>query len=234
MYVVVVGGGKVGYHLAKALLQDGHEVLIIERDRARCEHLEAELGDIVLRGDGSEVATMEKAGFNRADMVVAVTGDDEDNLVICQVAKAHFRVPRTVALVNDPKNAEIFHRLGIDHTVNATDAILAQIEQELPVHALIHLLSMRGGGLEMVEVRIPPQAAVVGHKLREVLLPQQSIVVLIIEEDGSPKAPEPDTVLRPGDKVMLVTRSENEEALREVFTRPPGYTSPYGPLTISR
>ncbi len=234
MYVIVVGGGKVGYHLAKALMQDGHEVLIIERDRARCEHLEAELGDIVLRGDGSEVATMEKAGFNRADMVVAVTGDDEDNLVVCQVAKAHFHVPRTVALVNNPKNAEIFHRLGIDHTVNATDAILAQIEQELPVHALIHLLSMRGGGLEMVEVRVPPQAAVAGRRLRDILLPQQSIMVLIIEEDGSPKPPEPDTVLRPGDKVVVVTRRENEEALREVFTRPVHPASPYGPLTLQR
>ncbi len=234
MYVIIVGGGKVGYHLAKALRDDGHEVLVIEKDRARCEHLEAELGDIVLRGDGSEVAVMEKAGFNRADMVVAVTGDDEDNLVICQVAKVRFQTPRTIALVNDPKNAEIFHRLGIDHTVNATDAILAQIEQELPVHALIHLLSMRGGGLEMVEVRIPSQAAVAGHRLKDILLPQQSIVALIIEEDGSPKSPDPDTVLHPGDKVVVVTRRENEELLREVFSRPAPLSSPYGPLSLQR
>ncbi|GBD12858.1 Trk system potassium uptake protein TrkA [bacterium HR24] len=233
MYVVIVGGGKVGYHLAKALLEDGHEVLLIERDRARCERLEAELGDIVLRGDGCEVGVMEQAGFNRADMVVAVTGDDEDNLVVCQVAKARFQVPRTVARINNPKNAEVFRRLGIDHTVNATDAILAHIEQELPVHALIHLLSMRGGGLEMVEVRVPPHAAVVGKRLKEVLLPQQSIVALIIEEDGTPKPPDPDTVLHPGDKVVVVTRRENEESLRETLTSPARF-GPYGPVVAPR
>ena len=228
MYVIVAGGGKVGYYLAKALVEEGHEVLVIERDRARCERVAAELGDIVLRGDACEVTTMERAGFNRADMVIAVTGDDEDNLVVCQVAKARFQVPRTVARINNPKNADIFRRLGIDHTVNATDAILAHIEQELPVQALIHLLSIRGGFLEMVEVRVPPHSAVVGKKIKEVLLPQQSIIALVIEEDGNPKPPDPETVLRAGDKVVVVTRRENEEALREILT------SPYGPLSLRK
>src|SRR4030067_1531623 len=132
MHAIVIGGGKVGYYLAKELLEGNHEVLVIEKDGAKCERIAQELGDIVLKGDGCEAATMEIAGFGRADMVIAVTGDDEDNLVTCQVAKVKFNVPRTVARINNPKNEEIFKRLGIDTTVSATAAILAQIAQELP------------------------------------------------------------------------------------------------------
>src|SRR3972149_274064 len=122
MYVIVVGAGKVGYYLAKEPPEapEGHEVLIIEQDAAKCDRITLDLGEIALNGDGCEAATMEIAGFGRADMVIAVTGDDEDNLVVCQVAKARFNVPRTVARINNPKNEEIFKRLGIDTAVSAT------------------------------------------------------------------------------------------------------------------
>ena len=172
MYAIVVGGGKVGYYLARELVEEGHEVLVIEKDAAKCERIAEELGDIALRGDGCEAATMEMAGFGRADMVIAVTGDDEDNLVTCQVAKLRFNVPRTIARINNPKNEAIFKALGIDATVSSTTAILAHIEEELPTHPLIHLLPLRGGGLELVEMKIPQNASVVGKKLKEVLLPQ--------------------------------------------------------------
>src|SRR3990170_7611509 len=169
MYAIVVGGGKVGYYLAKELLAEAeNEVLVIEKDGAKCERIAEELGDIVLRGDGCEAATMEIAGFGRADMVIAVTGDDEDNLVSCQVAKVKFSVPRTVARINNPKNEEIFRRLGIDTTVSATAAILTQIEQELPAHPLIRLLTLKGGGLEIVEVKVPENSAVVGKRIADV------------------------------------------------------------------
>src|SRR3989304_5314227 len=184
MYIIVVGGGKVGYYLAKELGEEGNEVLIIEKDAGKAERIAEELGDISLRGDGCEASTMEMAGFGRADMVIAVTGDDEDNLVTCQVAKVKFGVPRTVARLNNPKNEELFKRLGIDTTVSATAAILAHIEQELPTHPLIPLLPLKGGGLEIVEVKVPTTAAVVGKKVRELLLPQQSLVSLIIDEEG--------------------------------------------------
>src|SRR3989337_250941 len=162
MYVIVVGGGKVGYYLAKELVEEGtHEVLVIEKDGAKCGRIAEELGDIVLRGDGCEAATMEIAGFGRADMVIAVTGDDEDNLVSCQVAKVKFSVPRTIARINNPKNEEIFRRLGIDTTVSATAAILAQIEQELPTHPLMRLLTFKGGGLEIVGAKVAENSAVV-------------------------------------------------------------------------
>ena len=165
MYIIVVGGGKVGYYLAKELVEEGNEVLIIEKDAAKAERIAEELGDISLRGDGCEASTMEMAGFGRADMVIAVTGDDEDNLVTCQVAKAKFKVPRTIARINNPKNEEIFKKLGIDTTVSATTAILSQIEQELPTHPLIPLLTLKGGGLEIVEVKVPENSAVVGKRI---------------------------------------------------------------------
>src|SRR3990172_6490949 len=218
MYAIVVGGGKVGYYLAKELLEGNHEVLVIEKDGGKCERIAQELGDIVLKGDGCEAATMEIAGFGRADMVLAVTGDDEDNLVSCQVAKAKFDVPRMIARINNPKNEAIFRKLGIDTTVSATAAILAQIEQELPEHPLMRLLTFRGGGLEIVEVKVPPSAAIVGRPVREVMLPQQSIIVLLVDPDGSPRVPSHDTVIRAGDEILAVTRTENEDALRAVLT----------------
>jgi len=230
MYIIVVGGGKVGYYLAKELVQEGHEVLLIEQDGAKCERIAEELGDIVLRGDGCEAATMEMAGFGRADMVIAVTGDDEDNLVSCQVAKAKFNVPRTVARINNPKNEEIFKRLGIDTTVSATAAILAHIEQELPTHPLIPLLTLKGGGLEIVEVKIPANSAVVGKRIQDLLLPQQSLIVVIIDTDGSPRVPAPDTIIRAGDEVVAVTATATEDVLRAALVSAP----PYGPISAPR
>jgi trk system potassium uptake protein TrkA len=230
MYAIVVGGGKVGYYLAKGLLDGNHEVLVIEKDGAKVERLSQELGDVAYRGDGCEAATMEATGFGRADMVIAVTGDDEDNLVSCQVAKTKFGVPRTIARINNPKNEAIFRKLGIDTTVSATGAILAQIEQELPEHPLMRLLTFKGGGLEIVEVRVPGGSAVVGKRIRDMLLPQQSIIVLLVGVDGQPRVPTSETVILADDEVLAVTRTENEDALRHVLTMAAGEgTSPGDP-----
>lgn len=220
MYIIVVGGGKVGYYLARELVEEGNEVLVIEKDHAKSERIAEELGDIALEGDGCEAATMELAGFNRADMVIAVTGGDEDNLVVCQVAKAKFKVPHTIARINNPKNQEIFKKLGIDTTVSATSAILAHIEQELPEHPLITLLTLKGGGLEIVEVRIPDNAAVVGKRVSDLSLPQQSLIALIVGGDEEPVVPKDGTVLKAGDEVVAVTPTENEDALRTILTSP--------------
>ncbi|HEY8490957.1 MAG TPA: TrkA family potassium uptake protein [Dehalococcoidia bacterium] len=220
MYIIVIGGGKVGYYLTKQLIEDGHEVLVIEKSQAKVDRIAEDLGDVALRGDGCEVATLESAGLRRADMVIAVTGDDEDNLVSCQVAKSKFGVPRTVARINNPKNADIFKRLGIDMTVSATSVILNNIEQELPEHPLIPLLTLKGGGLELVEVKVPADAVVVGRKIQDVLLPQQSIIVLIVDAEGVPKVPTPDTVIHAQDELVAVTRTETEAALRAALTSP--------------
>jgi trk system potassium uptake protein TrkA len=228
MYAIVVGGGKVGYYLAKELVDGNNEVLVIEQDAAKCERLAQDLGDIVLKGDGCEAATMEAAGFGRADMVIAVTGDDEDNLVSCQVAKVKFGVPRTIARINNPKNEAIFRKLGIDTTVSATGAILGQIEQELPEHPLMRLLTFKGGGLEIVEVKVPANSGVAGKRVRDLLMPQQSIIVLLVGPDGTPRVPTSDTLIIPEDEVLAVTRTENEDALRRVLTAPAGEAATSG------
>ncbi len=166
MYVVVIGGGNVGFYLTRELLQAGHEVVMIEKDAGRARQIADELGSIVVPNDGCEGRYQEQAGMGRADVVAAVTGDDEDNLVACQVAKMHFNVPRAIARVNNPKNEALFRQLAIDDTVSPTRTILGVIEHEIPIHDLLHLAELEGGGLEIVEAhadrRLPgrrPRAA---------------------------------------------------------------------------
>ena len=220
MYIIVVGGGKVGFHLAKELVEANHEVLVIEQDSVKAKEIADELGDIVLDGDGCEASVLERAGMARADMLLAVTGDDEDNLVACQVAKQRFNVARTVARINDPKNEQVFRKLEVDITVSATSAIMAHIEQELPTHHLSVLVKLKGSGLELVEVRIPDDSRVVNQPVRSIMLPYQSMVVLVVGEDGLPKVPSGETVIHAGDEVVAVTLHESEGQLRDALLSP--------------
>jgi len=214
MYVIVIGGGKVGYYLATALLGQGHEVLVVEKDPLRTEFIRNELGSVCMRGDGCEVATLTEAGTGRADMFIAVTGDDEDNLVACQVAKHKFNVPRTVARINNPKNEAIFKEMGIDVAVSSTKIILESIAEELPTYPLIHLLDIRDRGLEIVEVKIPADAKTVGKEIRELSLPPESRLFLIIPKLEKPQVPTASTVLQAEDQIIAITTPESEEALR--------------------
>jgi trk system potassium uptake protein TrkA len=220
MYVIIVGGGKVGFYLAKELLEDGQEVLVIEKDEhgPRSAVIAEELGDVVLKGDGCEATTLESAGTGRADMLIAVTGDDEDNLVACQVAKNRFGVKRTVARINNPKNEGIFRKLGIDVTVSATAAIMSQIEQELPSYRLVELLHLRGNtGFELVEIKIRPGAKVIGQPAAEVLLPQGAMIALVVDPEGNPHLPG-DAVLSPEDEVIAITRTTAADQLRRALS----------------
>jgi trk system potassium uptake protein TrkA len=217
MYIIVIGGGKVGFYLAKALLSEGHEVLVIERDAIRTEFINNELGSVCIRGDGSEVTTLTEVGTGRANMFIAVTGDDDDNLVSCQIAKHKFNVPRTIARISNPKNETIFKKLGIDVTVSSTNIILEDIEEEVPTHPLTHLLDIREKGLEVVEVKIPPKSSTIGKKIKELSLPQESILTLIIPQQGKPKVPTADTTLKAEDQIIAVTTPETEEALRNML-----------------
>jgi len=214
MYIIVVGGGRVGYYLTKALLDEGHEVLIVEKNATFCEVINEELGSICIRGDGCEAATLEEVGTGRADMLIAVTGDDEDNLVACQLAKHKFNVPRTIARIRNPKNETLFKKLGIDVTVSSTDIILEHIEEVVPTHPLTHLLTIRDKGLEIVEVKIPPDSTTVGKPVKELSLPPESILSLIIRKERKPITPTANTILQGGDQIIAVTRPESEELLR--------------------
>jgi trk system potassium uptake protein TrkA len=217
MYIIVVGGGKVGFYLAKALLDEGHEILVLEKDAARTEFIRNELGSVCVRGDGCEVTTLADAGVGRADMFIAVTGDDEDNLISCQAAKHKFNVPRTVARINNPKNEAIFKKLGIDVTISSTNIILESIEEEVPTHPITHLLDIKEQGLEIVEIKIPPHSTAIGKTVKELKLPGKSFLSLIIRSQQKPFVPNDDTTLEAEDQVVVITAPEDEEALEKTL-----------------
>jgi trk system potassium uptake protein TrkA len=218
MYIIVVGGGRLGYYLTKALLDEGHEVLIIEKDATISQDINNELGSVCLRGDGCEAMTLAQAGTNRADMLIAVTGEDEDNLVACQVAKHKFQVPRTIARVRNPKNEALFRQLGVDVAVSSTSIILEHIKHEVPTHPLMHLLTIQEKGLEIIEVTIPPESTTVGKQVKELSLPPESILSLIIRKERKPTVPTSSTTLQEGDQIIAVTRPESVEALKSALT----------------
>ena len=218
MYIVVVGGGKVGYFLSLALLSEGHEILIIEREADKCKVIADELGSVVMRGDGCEVRTLEDAGANRADLLVAVTHRDEVNLVACQVAKHKFGVKRTIARISNPKNEALFKMLGIDVTVSSTNLILEQIEEKLPTHSMSHLLTLEEGNLEIVEVNVQTDSAVVGKKVSEVALPANSLICLIINSTRGAQVPTGSSIIEAGDHIIAVTQPEHEAELRIALT----------------
>jgi len=214
MYIIVVGGGRLGYYLLKALLNEGHEVLLLEKDARICKTIIEEMGSVCYRGDGCEAATLAEVGTGRADMMAAVTGDDEDNLVACQVAKHKYNVPRTIARIRNPQNETLFKKLGIDVTVSTTDIILEAIEREVPTHPLTHLLTISEKGQLIVDVKISLESTTVGKAVKELSLPKESKLALIIPEEGSAHVPIANTVLRAGDQVIALTTPESEEALR--------------------
>lgn len=215
MYILVGGGGKVGFYLAQELLQANHEVLVIEREQARATAVADDLGENVMYGDCCEVSMLDAAGVARADLVCAVTGDDEDNLVMCEIARRR-GVPRTIARINNPENELLFKKRGIETTISATQAVLAQIESELPTSEMIPLLQLHNG-LELLEVKLPETSPVVGRRVRDILLPSESIVSLVVDPGGVPRIPSGETRLNAGDALVVVTPRENVELLREAL-----------------
>lgn len=218
MYIVIVGGGKVGAQTARELVAFGHEVTVVERDATKVNDLNEELGEIAIIGDGTEVAIQHEAGVNRADLVVSATGRDEANLAVAQVAKQRFRTPKVIARINYPKNEEIFRSLGVDVTVSATTAIMSQIEQALPSTPLIRLLELYGSPFELVEVVVGEDATTVGARIGEVRLPEGALIPLVVHADGTPEVPTLDSVLTAGAAVLAVTLPEHEAELRHALT----------------
>jgi trk system potassium uptake protein TrkA len=215
VYIIVAGGGKVGYYLAQHLLFEGHEVLLLERDADRVAEINDVLGAVAVAGDAAEAATLDAAGCSRADVVVAVTGEDEDNLVICQVAREQFQVPRTIARVNNPKNERIFHMLGVSVTVSQTNSILNLIEQALPDRAFMHLLSFHED-LAIIDAKVSETSAVAHRAISEIPLPPNTVITAIAR---GPRVivPSPTTELLPGDDIIAVAHQDQEDELRRLL-----------------
>jgi trk system potassium uptake protein TrkA len=217
MFVVVLGGGKVGANVARNLVRSGHEVVLVESDRGRFEALETEFRPLAILGDATELYVLERAGIKRPpDIVVAVTGDDEDNIIICQLAKEKYGVEKVIARVNDPRNQEHFDLLGVGPTVSATSTIMALIEHEVPEHELVHLLELRHENLEIVEVEIADGAPAVGRRVEELALPPSARLISVVRE-GSAEIAVGSTELRSGDQVLAILEPGSEEELRSVL-----------------
>jgi trk system potassium uptake protein TrkA len=189
---------------------------MIEKDLARARTIADELGSIVIPNDGCEGRYQAEAGMGRADVVAAVTGDDEDNLVACQVAKMKFNVPRAIARVNNPKNEPLFRRLAIDDTVSPTRSILGVIEHEIPIHDLLHLADLEGGEVQIVEAQLDSDSPAIGREVRDLRLPEGSTVAVIVRDERAIAA-RPETILRAGDKLLAVTSGEREAELRSLL-----------------
>jgi trk system potassium uptake protein len=203
LYVIIAGAGKVGWNLARELMETGHEITLIEQDRRRYLTVEQELEHAVQYGDATELWVLERAGIQRADLVIAVTGDDEDNLLICQVAKEKYLCERTIARCNNPRNLQHFRLLGIQPAVSATDLILRLIEHEVPRYGLIHLLDLPEERLEIIELVVSDDAPSVGRAVGEIPMPEGSLVISVLRA-GTGFVPRPETVIEAGDEVLVV------------------------------
>ena len=220
MYIIIVGAGKVGWNLARELLNKEHEVTVIEANRRRYLTVEQELEHNIQYGDASELWVLERAGIQRADMVIAVTGDDEDNMLICQVAREKYMVERIIARVNNPRNLEHFELLGIKPSVSATGLILNLIEHEVPEYGLVHLLDFPEERLEIIEMLLEKDSRVAGQRVGDLDMPEGSLLISVLRE-GRGFVPGPETVLEPGDEILAVLDPGREEDLK-VFLGPDG------------
>jgi len=217
MFVVVVGGGKVGVSVTRTLLALGHELVLVEQEQPRYERLEEEFQHRAIHGDATEIFVLEQAGLGRPpDIVVAVTGDDEDNIVICQLARERYGVEKVIARVNDPRNQVHFDLLGVSPTVCATSSIMALIEHEVPEHGLVHLLELPKENVEIVEVLIPPDADCAGTRIDRLQLPDGARLISV-KRNGQFEIADEQTTLRPGDQVLAILQPGKEDELRRVL-----------------
>jgi trk system potassium uptake protein TrkA len=216
MYIIVIGGGKIGFFLAKRLLADKHTVVLIEKNKSICEDIAKQLQIVVVNGDGCDSYYLEEAGIRSADVIAAVTGKDEDNLVACQLAKDKFHIRRAVAIVNDPKNEHMFSELGVDIPVDTTEIIAKIIEEEVSLADFVNLMSFDRGRLALVRIDLPEYSPVVNKEIREINLPADSVFVSIIRKQ-SVIVPKGNTVLEAGDDVVALTLLENKQELLKML-----------------
>ena len=216
MYIIIVGGGNVGYYLAQRLYKDEHTVALVEKDLNICNRIGQELDILVVSGDGCDVPTLQAAGIERADVLAAVTGSDEDNLVICQLAKDLFKIDRTVARVNDSRNEHIFNELGVDVPIDSTGILARVIEEEVSLSDFVNLVTFRKGKLALVRFDLPAESPAVSRTVSQVTLPLESVLVAIVRGD-SVFIPHGDTVFKPQDEIVALTRIGSENDVIQAF-----------------
>lgn len=215
MKVIIVGGGQMLYFLCRKLTAKGYEVVIINRNRAECERLARQLSAMVIWGDGSDPRLLKEAGAMEADAVLAISPNDQDNLVICQLASVQFGVPRTVALANDPDNAEVFEKLGVS-AFSLTHVASSLIEQRAALDQITNLLPVGEGRVNVTEIVLNADSPVAGKLLKGIDLPDNAVVAVVIR-NNSPIVPRGANDLRAGDRVVLITLPENHGPVLKAF-----------------
>jgi trk system potassium uptake protein TrkA len=220
MFVMIVGGGKVGTYLARALLSQDHEVIVIEKVAKKAQMMANLLEtDVTMVGDGCDPLVLDQAGIKRADIVVADTGDDEDNLVVCLIAKKHSKA-RCIARVNNPKNKLVFESIDRENPItliSSTEVILDAINQHVNSHDYSIITKLKDGDLELVKLRIPVGSPADGKRIVDIGLPRSSIVVAVDRKNEDLLIPTGDTSLRAGDAVILMVKNESREDVRAVL-----------------
>ncbi len=220
MFIVIVGSGQIGKSLAGQLVSAGHEVGVIEMDPARCEALEDELGSVVILGDGTEVGVQAKAGVSRADVFIATTRSDENNILSCQIARHRFNAPRTISVVNLPEHTRLFGLLGIEAAINVTELVVNQIQEHLSIDGIVHLMAMPGNnGRTLVSIRIPRESRMAGRPISEIDLPDGALISLVIGRDGTTSVPTQETLVQAEDEILAVADAKFHEELVDLFTQ---------------
>ena len=219
MYILIVGAGKVGWNLARELDDRGNEVTVVESSQSRYATVEEELEHAIQYGDGSELWVLERAGIQRADMVIAVTGDDEDNILISQVAREKYHVERVIARCNNPRNLDHFDLLGIKPAVSATDLIMRLIEHEVPKYGPLHLLDLPQEELEIIELDVADDSVAAGSRVQDLGMPDGSLLISILR-NGAGFVPKGDSVIEAGDEVLVVLDPGLEASVTRCFTSP--------------
>ncbi len=216
MKVTIIGGGKVGYYLVKTLLEHGHEPTIIEVDKNTCSYIANELDIPVICGDGTSLDVLEEAGVAHTDAILAVSGLDENNLIVCQLAKKIFNVKKTVARVNNPKNAEVMKHLGIDNVISSTDRIVGMLEREVDSSKIKELVSIQHGVGSIAEINIPEKYKLHGVNLQDLKLPE-GINVISIERDNRLIVPRGQTTIQSGDTLLVLSNNISIAKLGLIF-----------------
>ena len=219
MHAVILGAGRVGCSVARWLVASGHEIAVVENDPERCSALEKELGSVTVAGNGTEGEVLARAGIARAEVLIATSGSDADNMVACQLARHVFNVPRTVALTRSDDHTRLFNLLGVDSPINVVELVARRVQEALPVEGVVRLMDIGGPtSAIMVTVRIPAGSNVIGRRVRDFSLPPGSMITLVIGRDGSATIPNENTAINPNDQVVAVTTTDDLDRLRDILT----------------
>jgi trk system potassium uptake protein TrkA len=216
MNIVIIGAGKVGFYLVKTLLPYKHRITIIEKSMEYCSKLASGLDVAVVNGDGTDIKILSDVGVENADVFIAVTGKDQDNLIACQLAKMNFHVKRTIARVNNPKNIAVFEKLGVDHVVSSTSTIAEMIEKEIDYTGVKTLFKLRKGNLVISEVIVSSKSPACNKKIKDLQIPEEVILMSIIRGDTT-YIPNGHTVIRPEDTIIIICKQDSQKYVMDYF-----------------